>query len=142
MALRLALTRQGTGRDRERGAMPESIRFYESVKYEFSEKELAEISQTLAAELSHLAELEHKKAVEASSYASAIKESRAKIDTLGQKVFYRFEMRELEVTTMLDEPVEGMKRIIDTATGEVIREVEMSRDEKLQRRLDFEGGNT
>ena len=118
-----------------------TIRFTEGVKYEFSAKELAELSQQLAAENLKIAGWEQEKSLTSSHLGSLIKEARAKAYELSQKVQNKFELREVEVTVLYDEPSEGLKRIVDIATGETIREVEMSREERLQRRLDFERGS-
>lgn len=112
-------------------------RQYESVKFTFSSEDLLEMGQQLAREAQGVYDLEKKKKEYDAEISASIKAANGRVQTLTTKVNNGYEMREVEVLVMYDEPKAGMKRVVRVDTNSIIREEPMTVDE-MQRGFGFE----
>lgn len=111
-------------------------RMYEAIKFTFSADEIRELGQALARENQGVYDLEKKKKEVDGELGVAIKAANGRAEALTIKLNNGYEMREVEVLVMYDEPRSGMKRILRLDDNTVVREEAMTLDEK-QRGLDF-----
>lgn len=115
------------------------MRTIEDVRYDFNDQEKLQLADELAAAVAKTLALENEKSIVSSQLNSDIKSANSRVADLSRKVAAGFEMRPTEVLVVYNEPIPGMKRIINLATSRVIREEAMT-DEERQQELDFSGG--
>ena len=112
----------------------------EDVKYTFTREERLEHEDELAQATQKVFALETEKSETNSLLNSQLKTANNRVADLSRKISQGFEMRPTEVLVVLNEPVSGMKRIINLSTSEVLREEAMT-PEELQGNL-FSGEAT
>ncbi len=113
-------------------------RTYEAIKFTYSDDEIRELGRQLAQETQGVYDLEKKKKELDAELGAAIKAASGRVESLTVKMNNGYEMREVEVLVMLDDPRPGVKRILRLDTNELVREEVMTSDEK-QRGFGFEG---
>jgi hypothetical protein len=118
--------------------MAEAKRKYESVKFTFGATDIQELGQQLARENEAVYKLERKKKEVDADLAAQLKSANARAEETTRKLNNGYEMREVEVLHMMDEPRTGMKRIIRLDTNEHLRDEAMTFEE-MQRGLFPEG---
>ncbi len=113
-------------------------RQYESIKFTFGSDDLRELGQTLAREAQVVYDLEKRKKEMDAEMAAQIKAANGRVQDLTTKINNGYELREIEVLVLFDEPKSGMKRVVRIDTNEIVREEAMTLEEK-QRGFGFEG---
>lgn len=108
----------------------------EWLKYEFSEDELKEFAKKLAYETRELMENEETKKSVMSDFKSKIESSKEKISKLSNLINNGYEYRNIDCEVQLNSPEDGQKTIIRKDTGEVVKSLSMTEEEK-QEKLNF-----
>lgn len=121
--------------------MPDNTTVTELKKYVFSGPEIQGLSAELARQTQSRADLEREKSEISALLNAKIKAAYNLCGDLADKVTNGFELREIECVIAYDTPAPGFKRYLSVQTGEVVREAEMTVEERMQTRLDFEQGN-
>lgn len=111
-------------------------RSYEAVKFEFGSADVQELGHGLAREWQNIADLEARRKEVAADLASQIKAAYGRVNDIALKLNNGYEMREVEVLVLWDEPRMGMKRTVRVDTSVVLREEAMSLQE-MQRGFGF-----
>lgn len=119
--------------------MPDNI-VTEYKKYIFSEPELRDLGEELARQTQLIVSWEREKSEISALLNAKIKEASNRCRDLADKVTSGFEQREIECVIAYDSPAQGWKRYLSVQTGDVVREAEMSVEERMQARLDFDQG--
>ena len=114
--------------------MTENRRLYEPCKYQFTPVELYHLGETLARETQNAYDLADAKASAMADFAASIKAADKRIADLAQKINNGYEIREIEVSVILDAPRPGVKTFARVDTGEAVREEPMT-PEEMQREL-------
>ena len=109
------------------------------VRYDFTREEQAELGDKLALAAERLEQLTRAKRDAMVEMNAAIKQAAAEHLSLWIKKRQGHEMREEEVTVLLNTPKRGSAQIILVATGEVLETRPMT-PEELQESFDFEPG--
>lgn len=116
--------------------MGEQKRQYEAVKFTFGPNGLQELGQGFARETQNVYDLETRKKEVDAELAAQIKSANARVAETTRKLNNGYEMREVEVLVMMDEPKSGIKRIIRADTNEHLRDEAMTLEE-MQRGFGF-----
>lgn len=111
---------------------------YESVEHRFTGKELLALGKQLAAANQEVYRLRGEQKTVQSQMAAAVKGAEAIAAELSRKIENEREMREVEVSVLMDTPRPGLKTIVRKDNGEEIRTDQMTNDER-QQSLNFEG---
>jgi hypothetical protein len=114
-------------------------RRYEAVKFTFGAEDIRELGQQLARETQNVYDLEKRKKEIDAELAAQIKAANGRVESTTTKLNNGYELREVEVLVMFDEPKTGMKRILRLDNNEILREEAMTLDE-MQRGFGFGGG--
>lgn len=101
-------------------------RLHEQVRYIFSADELRELGSMLAREAQGIYDLRQQKLEASAAISARIKAADGRAAKLTEKINNGYELREVEVMQVLEEPRPGMKRIIRVDTGEHLRDEPMS----------------
>lgn len=104
-------------------------RLYESLRYDFSQREIVELGDQLARETATVSELEKRKSAVAAELGAEIKKAHTNAQDLAQKIIQGFELRDVECLSVMDEPRPGWKQVIRIDTNQLVREEQMSREE-------------
>lgn len=112
-------------------------RQYESLKFTFTQDEVRDLGQRLARETQTVYDLEQAKKEYDADMGSKIKAANGRVADVTTRVNNGYEMREVEVLVMYDEPSMGRKRIMRLDTNSIVREEAMTVDE-MQRGFGFE----
>ena len=112
-------------------------RHTEWLAYRFTEEEKAEVASSLAQANQSRAELEEKKAQVMAEFKSQITATEAIIAKESRRYNNGYEYRDIECSIALDSPKAGLKTIVRLDTGEFVRQVEMSAEDR-QKTLEFE----
>jgi plasmid maintenance system antidote protein VapI len=115
-----------------------SGRQYEAVKFTFGPVDIQELGQKLARETQNVYDLERQKKEIDTDMAAQIKGANNRVAEVTTKLNNGFELREVEVLVIYDEPRPGIKRIVRIDTNEQLREEAMTLDE-MQRGFGFSG---
>lgn len=108
-----------------------SERTFEEVRYPFTPAEMDELRDQLAAATQKEFELESQKSEASSSFNQLIKEAANLRAGLARKIEARFEMRQVEVLVVMDQPRPGWKQFIDVNDPRrVVAEREMTPEER------------
>lgn len=110
--------------------MASDRRKLESVKFTFNEEQMRELGQQLARENQSVYDQEKRKKEVDAELVAGIKSAYGRAELLTVKINNGYEMREVEVLHLYDEPRSGMKRVIRADTSELIREEPMTFEEK------------
>lgn len=116
--------------------MSEQKRQYEAVKFTFGPNDIQELGQALARENQIVYDLERRKKEVDAELGTQIKAANGRCEETTRKLNNGYEMREVEVLVMMDEPKSGIKRIIRADTNEHLRDEAMTLDE-MQRGFGF-----
>lgn len=116
--------------------MADTKRQYETLKFTFGPEDLMDLGQQLARETQGVYDFEKRKKEIDAELAAQIKAANGRVECLTTKLNNGYEMREVEVMVLFDEPRQGMKRIIRADNNEHLRDDAMSFDE-LQRGFGF-----
>lgn len=100
------------------------------VKYEFSALELAYIARDTMAALEEWQRHENDKGESNKHFASLIETARNRTKMLQRKHQLGYEMRPVECDIRYSQPERGFKQTVRKDSGEVVREEEMSPEEK------------
>lgn len=111
-------------------------RHYETLKFTFSADEIRELGQQLARETQGVYDLETRKKELDAELGASIKSANGRIADITKRLNNGYEMREIEVIVLFDEPKQGMKRIIRVDNNEHLRDEAMTFDE-MQRGFGF-----
>jgi hypothetical protein len=109
----------------------------EFLKYDFTPDEVRELGKELARKTTENAELELQLAAVKSQFKDKTTRLAADISALSRQVANGYEHRNVECKIQWHTPRLGMKTIIRCDTGEVVRETQMSNEER-QEMLPFE----
>ena len=101
-------------------------RLHEQLKYTFSADEQRELGAALAREAQGIYDLRAEKTEATAAITARIKSAEKRAADLTVKINNGYELREVEVMHMLEEPRPGMKRIIRADTGEHLRDEPMT----------------
>ncbi len=107
-------------------------RQYEAVKYIYGEPDLREMGQKLARETQNVYDLEARKKEFDADMAAQIKSANGRVSETTTRLNNGYEMREVEVLVLFDEPSTGIKRIVRLDTNEQLREEAMTLSEMQQ----------
>jgi hypothetical protein len=108
-------------------------RFYEEVRYVFTDEEIRHLGESLARESQDLIDLREQRSSAAAAFAAQIKESGIRSADLAMKINNKYEMREVEVVPLMDTPRPGMKAIVRIENpDDVIRYEPMTSAEKQE----------
>lgn len=107
-------------------------RQYESVRREFTEKEMADMHEALVQRVGDVKDLRSEKTQANATINAAIKGSEKAVYDLQEKLALGYEMVEVEVLAVMDRPTVGTKTIIRCDTGEELRTEPMTAREKQQ----------
>lgn len=116
--------------------MSESKRQYEALKFTFGPKDIQELGQALARETQNVYDLETRKKEIDAELSSQIKSANVRVSETSRKLNNGYEMREVEVMIMMDEPKAGIKRIVRVDNNEHLRDEAMTLEE-MQRGFGF-----
>jgi hypothetical protein len=111
---------------------------YESVEHRFTGKELLALGKQLAAANQEVYRLRGEQKAVQSQMAAAVKGAEAHAAELSRKIENERELREVEVSVLMDTPRRGLKTIVRVDNGEEVRTDQMTNDER-QQSLNFEG---
>lgn len=114
-------------------------RQYEAVKFTFGPTDFQELGQKLARETQNVYDLEARKKEFDADLAAQIKAANGRVQECTTRMNNGYEMREVEVLVMMDEPKPGMKRIVRIDTNEHMRDEAMTLEE-MQRGFGFREG--
>jgi len=107
----------------------------EYVKYQFSEDELKDLSNSMARKVSEKNEVEDQKKSVNSDFKAKIDGADAEINGLARKVQDKYEMRYMECEIIIDHKKKKvMSERLDTK--EIVRERDMTEDELQQKLFD------
>lgn len=109
------------------------------VRYDFTPVEQFELGEKLAAACEKVEQLTRGKKAANVEMNAALKQAQEEALSLMIKKRQGYEMREEEVTIVLNKPKRGFAQIILSATGEVLETRPMT-PEELQESFDFEPG--
>jgi hypothetical protein len=109
----------------------------EFLKYDYTPDEIRELGRDLARKTTENAEVELQLAAVKSQFKDRQSRLTAEISTLSRQVANGYEHRNVECKIQWHTPRLGMKTIIRCDTGEVVRETQMSNEER-QQMLPFE----
>jgi hypothetical protein len=112
-------------------------RQFETLKFTFSSDDIRELGQSMARETQGVYDLEKRKKELDAELAANIKAANGRVESLTTKINNGYEMREVEVLVLLDEPKMGLKRIIRVDNNEHLRDEAMTFDE-MQRGFGFD----
>jgi hypothetical protein len=110
------------------------------VRYDFSSEERAELGEKLAASNEKIYQLRASKKLATAEINAAIQGAEDESATLTIKMRQGFEMREQQITILMNRPKRGMAQIILASTGEVLETRPMTTDE-MQESFEFEPGS-
>ncbi len=113
-------------------------RQYEAVKFTFGPTDIQELGQKLARETQNVYDLEARKKEIDADLAAQIKAANGRVSDVTTRLNNGYEMREVEVLVLYDEPRQGIKRIVRVDTNEQLREEAMTLEE-MQRGFGFSG---
>jgi hypothetical protein len=116
--------------------MADNKRSYEALKFTFGPSDIQELGQSLARETQNLYDLETRKKEIVKDFGAQLEAAAGRIAMLTQKMNNGYEMREIEVLVLMDEPKPGIKRVIRVDTQEHLRDEVMTLEEK-QRSFGF-----
>lgn len=114
-------------------------RQYEAVKFTFGECDIRELGQRLARETQNVYDLESQKKEVDANLSAQIKAANGRVSDTTTRLNNGYEMREVEVLVLLDEPRQGIKRIVRIDNNEMLREEAMTLEE-MQRGFGFSAG--
>ena len=106
------------------------------VRHVFTPDELEEKKRQLLAEIREITTLETQKTNTVADINAELKRRRTNMINLSEKLEVGYEYRDVQCEAILDEPEQGMKRMVDLLTGETVRELPMT--EQDRQRLLFE----
>jgi hypothetical protein len=109
-------------------------REFESVKRVYTDKEMAEMNDALVQSVGEVKTLRGEKKQADSTLGAAIKTAEKTVFDLQEKLSQGYELVEVEVMALMNEPEPGRKQIIRIDTSQVLR-VEMMTPRELQQSL-------
>jgi hypothetical protein len=107
-------------------------RMYESVRRYFTEAEITEMHEALVVRVGEVKDLRGEKKQADSTLGASIKTAEKGVFDLQDKLATGYEVIDVEVISVMDEPSPGMKKIVRVDNNEVIRTEQMSAREKQQ----------
>ena len=116
--------------------MSDEKRKYEALKFTFGADDIRELGQKLARETQNVYDLESRKKELDAEFSAQIKAANNRVAEITTKLNNGYEMREVEVMILLDEPKQGIKRVVRVDTGEHLRDEAMTLEE-MQRGFGF-----
>lgn len=111
-------------------------RQYEAIKFTFGATDFQELGQKLARETQNVYDLEARKKEFDADLAAQIKAANGRVSDTTTRLNNGYEMREVEVLVLMDEPKQGMKRVVRVDTNEHLRDEAMTLEE-MQRGFGF-----
>lgn len=121
--------------------MGENKRQYEALKFTFGPTDIQDLGQKLARENQNVYDLESRKKEIDAEMAAQIKSANNRCSELTTKLNNGYEMREVEVLVLFDEPKQGIKRIVRVDNNEHLRDEAMTLEE-MQRGFGFNEGTS
>ena len=110
----------------------EERRQFESVRRNYTEQQLRDMNEGLVQAVGDVKNLRGEKASAMSTIGAAVKQAEARVFDLQEKISLGYEVIDVEVLSILDEPEPGKKTIIRADTSEVLRVELMSPRERQQ----------
>jgi hypothetical protein len=104
----------------------------EYLKYTFTDEELLALSKTMAKKNQDLGEVEDDKKRITADFSAKIQSFESEISALARKVYSGYEHRNVECKVLFHTPDIGMKTVVRTDSGEVVREEAMSTSERQE----------
>lgn len=101
----------------------------EYLRYEFSEEELKERAKTLAMNVQRQGQTTEEQKAAQAQFKERLERFTAEIGKLSRDINNGWEMRNIECRVRYNLPVPGTKSIVRLDTGELVREMAMSRSE-------------
>lgn len=114
----------------------ENKRQYEAVKFTFGPTDIQELGQKLARETQTVYDIENRKKEVDAELSAQIKAANGRVAEITTRLNNGYEMREVEVMILYDEPRSGMKRVLRVDNNEHLRDEAMTLDE-MQRGFGF-----
>jgi len=116
--------------------MANNKRMYEALKFTFGPSDIQELGQQLARETQNVYDIENRKKEIDAELAAQIKAANGRVAETTKRLNNGYEMREVEVMVLMDEPKQGIKRIIRVDNNEHLRDEAMTLEE-MQRGFGF-----
>jgi hypothetical protein len=110
----------------------EERRQFESVRRNYTEQQLRDMNEGLVQAVGDVKNLRGEKASAMSTIGAAVKQAEARVFDLQEKISLGYEVVDVEVLAVMDEPEPGKKKIIRADTSEVLRVELMSPRERQQ----------
>ena len=110
----------------------------ESVRYKFTPNEIVDLGDALSREYRKLSEAKLAKSAAAAAHGAEIKAIEQNCTDMADKITLGYEYRDVECEVEFNTPRSGTKRIIRPDTGETVRDLPMSEEER-QESLPFDG---
>src|SRR5262245_5851179 len=129
----------GSGSSETRCSMIEGKRTIESCKVVLSERDRLKMGEDLARHNMEILRIKSDRKTAGASFKSAEESERSAIDQISLEISQGYVTRDLECIVYPSHPAPGMKTIIRPDTGEVVREVPMTKEE-LQSTFNFSEG--
>ena len=107
-------------------------RQYESVRRPFTGQEMADMNDGLVQAVGEVKTLRAEKASRTTTLGAAIKAAEAHVFDLQEKLSLGYELIDVEVFAVYDEPEPGRKKIVRTDNSEVLRVEPMTPRERQQ----------
>jgi hypothetical protein len=107
-------------------------RQYELVREDFTDRQMAEMHDSLVVRLGDVENLELQKKQETATVSAAIKSAQKEVHDLRSNLANGYQMVEVEVLSVMDRPTVGTKTIIRVDTGAEVRQEPMTSREKQQ----------
>lgn len=111
----------------------------EFLKYVFTEQEIHEQGLELARVNQQVETLREEKKAVVSNYKAKIDRAETDMNVLSSNINNGYEYRNIECQVHLNTPNTGLKTVLRTDTGEIVRKEAMT-PEELQYELQFESG--
>lgn len=117
--------------------MKNQARCYEALKFTYGPADIQELGQKLARETQNAYDLDARKKEVDADLVAQIKAAQGRVSDLTTKLNNGYEMREVEVLVLFDEPKQGVKRVVRADTNEHLRDEAMTLEE-MNRGFGFE----
>lgn len=104
----------------------------EYLKYQFTEEELRDFAKDLARENAASAEAEEQKKAVVAQFTEKVASSKSKISQLSRYINNGYDHRSIDCSILMNTPFVGRKTIIRDDTGEIVKELVMSEQEKQE----------
>lgn len=110
----------------------------EFLRYDFTEDEVKEKAKTLALAVQRQTQAQEEQKAAQSQFKERIESCTSQIGKLSREINMGWEMRTIPCFVLFHNPKQGMKQIVRTDTGELVREIAMTTSEMQEKLFDEE----